>query len=58
MKIFVDIDDTICFYKDGLDKYSTGRNYADAIPSSKNIKKINKGFLKFIFKFIFQCTNS
>jgi hypothetical protein len=42
MKIFVDIDDTICFYKDGLDKYSTGRNYADAIPSSENIKKINK----------------
>ena len=37
MKIFVDIDDTICFYKDGLDKFSTKRNYADAIPSKDNI---------------------
>ena len=35
MKIFVDIDETICFY--------TGkRNYPEAIPNYKNIDKINK----------------
>tara|TARA_R110000744_G_scaffold93775_2_gene181130 strand:+ start:2654 stop:2968 length:315 start_codon:yes stop_codon:yes gene_type:complete len=41
MKIFVDIDDTICFYKDGLDKFSRKRNYINAIPNLANIKKIN-----------------
>ena len=41
-KIFVDIDDTICFYKDGLNKFSKKRNYADAIPNFDNISKINK----------------
>ena len=35
MKIFVDIDETICFYKGE-------RNYRDAIPNSNNIAKINK----------------
>lgn len=34
MKIFVDIDETICFY-DGE------RNYPDAKPNLANIKKIN-----------------
>jgi len=41
MKIYVDIDDTICFYKDGLDKSSTKRNYSDAKPDLVNIEKIN-----------------
>lgn len=40
-KIFVDIDDTICFYNDGLDKFSTKRNYKDARPNLANIEKIN-----------------
>ena len=35
MKIYVDIDETICFYKEK-------RNYPDAIPNKKNIAKINK----------------
>jgi len=35
MKIFVDIDETICFY-DG------DRHYPKAIPDLKNIAKINK----------------
>jgi|TARA_R110000796_G_scaffold24193_1_gene69091 hypothetical protein len=35
MRIFVDIDETICFY-DGE------RNYPDAIPNMENITKINK----------------
>ena len=35
MKIYVDIDETICFY-DGE------REYPNAIPSEKNIAKINK----------------
>ena len=35
MKIFVDIDETICFY-DGE------RHYPDAIPNMENIAKINK----------------
>ena len=42
MKIFVDIDDTICFYDDTLTKYSIGRDYTTAIPNYKNIAKINK----------------
>ena len=35
MKIFVDIDETICFY-DGE------RYYPDAVPNMENIAKINK----------------
>tara|TARA_R110002050_G_scaffold275690_1_gene420510 strand:- start:576 stop:869 length:294 start_codon:yes stop_codon:yes gene_type:complete len=35
MKIFVDIDETICFYKEE-------RHYPDAIPNMENIAKINK----------------
>ena len=37
MKIYVDIDETICFY-DGVDR----RGYKNAIPNIENIKKINK----------------
>ena len=37
MKIFVDIDETICFYKGE-------RHYPDAIPNEENIAKINKLF--------------
>ena len=42
LKIYVDIDDTICFYKDGLEKSTVKRNYRDAIPNKENISKINK----------------
>ena len=35
MKIFVDIDETICFYEGE-------RHYPDAVPSYENISKINK----------------
>ena len=35
MKIFVDIDETICFYEGE-------RHYPDAIPDMENIAKINK----------------
>jgi len=41
MKIYVDIDDTICFYDDGLDKYSGGRDYKKAVINLENVKKIN-----------------
>ena len=41
MNIFVDIDNTICFYEDGLDKFSRKRNYENAKPSLANIEKIN-----------------
>ena len=41
MKIFVDIDDTICFYEDNLDKFSIKRDYKKAQPNLDNIKKIN-----------------
>ncbi len=37
MKIYVDIDETICFY-DGVER----RGYKNAIPNYKNIDKINK----------------
>ena len=37
MRIFVDIDETICFY-DGE------RNYPEAVPHYENIAKINKLF--------------
>jgi hypothetical protein len=40
-KIFVDIDDTICFYNDGLTKYQLGRNYRNAVANLENINKIN-----------------
>lgn len=39
MKIYVDIDETICFY-DGK------RHYPDAIPNMENIAKINKLYNK------------
>ena len=35
MKIYVDIDETICFYKGK-------RHYPDALPIKENIAKINK----------------
>jgi len=35
MKIYVDIDETICFYDEE-------RHYPDAIPNMENIAKINK----------------
>ena len=35
MKIFVDIDETICFYEGD-------RHYPDAIPNMENIAKINR----------------
>ena len=38
MRIFVDIDETICFYKNK--KYRLG--YANAIPDFNSIAKINK----------------
>ena len=34
MKIFVDIDETICFYEGK-------RHYPDAVPNKENISKIN-----------------
>lgn len=37
MNIFVDIDETICFYE-GVDRLG----YKNAIPNFKNINKINK----------------
>lgn len=37
MRIFVDIDETICFYE-GVDRLG----YRNAIPNHKNINKINK----------------
>ena len=35
MKVYVDIDETICFYEGE-------RNYQDALPMPENIAKINK----------------
>ena len=37
MRVFVDIDETICFY-DGVDRLG----YKNSIPNEKNIAKINK----------------
>ena len=37
MKVYVDIDETICFY-------SGKRDYIEALPMPDNIKKINKLF--------------
>jgi CMP-N,N'-diacetyllegionaminic acid synthase len=42
MRIFVDIDDTICYYNDELTKFCLGRDYSTAIPNYENIAKINK----------------
>tara|TARA_Y100000114_G_scaffold114098_1_gene108101 strand:- start:1354 stop:1653 length:300 start_codon:yes stop_codon:yes gene_type:complete len=39
MRIFVDIDETICFY-DGVDRLG----YKNAIPNKSNIEKINSLF--------------
>ena len=39
MKIFVDIDDTICFYKK---EEGTKMDYSKAIPYLEKINKINK----------------
>ena len=39
MKIYVDIDETICFY-DGVERLG----YKNAIPNKDNIKKINNLF--------------
>ena len=39
MRIFVDIDETICFY-DGVDRLG----YKNAIPNRNNIEKINSLF--------------
>ena len=38
MIIFVDIDDTICYYPDNFDK----KNYELALPHKDRIEKINK----------------
>jgi len=41
MIYYVDIDETICYYKDkSCDKYGA-RNYEKAIPIKENIQKIN-----------------
>ena len=40
MKIFVDIDDTICYYEEGIEK----GNYALANPYTDRIEKVNKLF--------------
>ena len=37
MKVYVDIDETICYYEGE-------RNYSEALPIAKNIAKINKLF--------------
>jgi len=39
--IFVDIDETICFYKEEI-PLDGKKNYFEAIPDYENIKKINK----------------
>ena len=39
--VFVDIDETICFYEKDI-PLDGKKNYEEAIPSKKNIKKINK----------------
>ncbi len=41
MLIYVDIDETICSYKDKQDK-----NYENAIPNAERIQKINKLYEK------------
>ena len=39
MKIFVDIDDTICFYNK---ESQANKNYTQALPYTERISKINK----------------
>ena len=46
MKIFVDIDETICFYKDT-------RYYPHAMPIQENIAKINKLYDESTLSFTF-----
>jgi len=41
--IYVDIDETICFYKEHI-PLDGKKNYSDAIPNFDNINKINKLF--------------
>ena len=41
MKIYVDIDDTICFHDESI-PLDGNRDYDDASPSFENIEKINK----------------
>jgi hypothetical protein len=42
MKIYVDIDDTICYYKPENDNISNKKDYSLAIPYKDRIEKINK----------------
>ena len=42
MKIYVDIDETICFYSKDRDYFKDSSDYDIAIPSHDNIAKINK----------------
>ena len=42
MKIYVDIDDTICYYKPENDNSSNKKDYSLAIPYNDRIEKINK----------------
>ena len=45
--IFVDIDETICFYENQNSKTKAGkREYERAVPDMNNIQKINKLFLE------------
>jgi len=44
MKIFVDIDDTICHYKNYSENSSGAKDYSLAIPYPDRISKINKLF--------------
>ena len=44
MKIFVDIDDTICHYKNYSENSSGPKDYSLAIPYPDRISKINKLF--------------
>ncbi|MHA2039650.1 MAG: hypothetical protein ACW972_06750 [Promethearchaeota archaeon] len=43
MKIYVDIDETICYYKEEI-PLDGKKNYFEAIPHYENIKKINDLF--------------
>lgn len=42
-EIFVDIDETICFYEE-MTSLDASRDYSKAIPNYENIAKINKLF--------------
>ena len=39
MKIFIDIDDTICYYND---EFEEKKDYSQALPDTERINKINK----------------